>query len=302
MTEHQTFLDRLFAAGILLDTGVDGLYGRSAVFEDVIDRFERAITRLAAGEKAERLRFPPGMNRADFETSGYIKSFPQLAGTVHSFDGDAAAYRRLLERISQGHDWTLEQKATDIVFTPAACYPLYPVVSRRGHVPHEGCLFDLCSYCFRHEPSQDPTRMQLFRMREFVRFGSSAQVMQFRETWIERGKELMGQLQLPVEIDLANDVFFGRTGQLMIDQQRAKRLKFELLIPVTSEAKPTACLSFNYHEDHFGELFGIHTASGERSQTACVGFGLERVALALFRHHGLNPDLWPRAVREILRE
>ncbi len=301
MTEHQKFIDQLFESKILIKTGVDGLYGRSAIFEDVVDRFERAVSTLAKDENAEKLRFPPGMNRADFETSGYIKSFPQLAGTIHSFEGGKSEYKQLLEKISAGHDWTTDQKVTDIVFTPAACYPLYPMVAQRGPVPHEGCLFDLCSYCFRHEPSTDPTRMQLFRMREFVRFGTTAQVMAFRETWINRGQDLMKSLGLPVEIDVANDVFFGRTGQLMADQQRQKKLKFELLVPVTSDDKPTACLSFNYHEDHFGELFGIQSVAGEKSETACVGFGLERVTLALFRHHGLDPSKWPASVLDILR-
>ena len=33
---------------------------------------------------------------------------------------------------------------------------------------------DVFSYCFRHEPSVDPARMQMFRMREFVRIGEPA--------------------------------------------------------------------------------------------------------------------------------
>jgi hypothetical protein len=31
-----------------------------------------------------------------------------------------------------------------------------------------------------------------------------------------------------------------------------------------------------------------------------VGFGLERVALALFRTHGLDGAAWPREVRDVL--
>ena len=40
------------------------------------------------------------------------------------------------------------------------------------------------------------------------------------------------------------------------------------------------------------------TADGEVAHTACVGFGMERIALALFRTHGLDPERWPRRVRE----
>jgi hypothetical protein len=31
-----------------------------------------------------------------------------------------------------------------------------------------------------------------------------------------------------------------------------------------------------------------------------VGFGLERVALALFRHHGFDVEAWPQGVRRVL--
>ncbi len=43
-----TLRTRLVEAGILIETGEDGLYGRSQVFEDVIDRLNHAITLLGA--------------------------------------------------------------------------------------------------------------------------------------------------------------------------------------------------------------------------------------------------------------
>ena len=106
MTNQTTFLDRLFDAGLLIDTGVDGLYGRSGQFEDVISAFERLIDRFGGADGAEAIRFPPGMNRAYFETSGYMKSFPQLAGTVHSFCGNELDHMSLLKCMEEGGDWT----------------------------------------------------------------------------------------------------------------------------------------------------------------------------------------------------
>ncbi len=293
------FLDQLFGAGVLTETGVDGLYGRSGDFEEVIERFEALVTRYAGDDKAERIHFPPGMPRPMLEKSGYLKSFPQLAGCVHSFMGGEADHAKLLQMLADGEDWTELQKATDVVLTPAACYPLYPTVAKRGPMPEGGVLFDLKSYCFRHEPSQDPARMQLFRMREYVRIGSPEEVRAFRESWLERGPALIRSLGLPCEIDLANDPFFGRAGKMLANNQRDQGLKFELLIPVANE-KPTACLSFNYHQDHFGTLWGISQANGQQAHSACVGFGLERVALALFRHHGMKVADWPQSVRDVL--
>jgi hypothetical protein len=39
----------------------------------------------------------------------------------------------------------------------------------------------------------------------------------------------------------------------------------------------------------------------EPAHTACLGFGLERITLALLRTHGLDVSTWPAAVREELR-
>jgi seryl-tRNA synthetase len=301
MTNAQTaFLQALLTQGVLIDMGVEGLYGRSGLFEDVIERFSQLVAGYGREDRAEVVRFPPGMSRAQFEKSGYLKSFPQLAGTVHSFAGNDRDHAALLDTLGAGEDWTGGQKATDVVLTPAACYPLYPAVARRGALPDGGGLFDLYSYCFRHEPSQDPARMQMFRMREYVRMGTPDQVMAFRESWVERGQELMRSLGVPVAVDVANDPFFGRAGKLLSNNQRDQRLKFELLIPITSEENATACLSFNYHQDHFGTTWGLRTDDGAVAHTACVGFGMERVALALFKHHGVDVTRWPKAVRDRL--
>ncbi len=303
------FRDELIAQGILIDTGENGLYGRSQIFEDVVDRLNVAITHLGADQQPELLRFPPAMRRTDFEDSEYLKSFPNLAGTIHSFCGNDMGHRRLLRALDdamaesddeRSEEWMAQQKPTRLVLTPAACYPIYPVMARRGPLPAEGRTIDVLSYCFRHEPSLDPARMQMFRQREYVRLGTADQVMAFRQMWIERGSALVTLLNLPVDVDLANDPFFGRGGKIVADSQRTQALKFELLIPVANPDGKTACLSFNYHMDHFGAIWKIACEDGSVAHTGCVGFGMERITLALFRHHGLDVNTWPDEVRAVL--
>jgi seryl-tRNA synthetase len=87
----------------------------------------------------------------------------------------------------------------------------------------------------------------------------------------------------------------------MAESQRVQGLKYELLVPVNSDATPTACVSFNYHLNHFGEAWQIELFDGTQAYSGCVGFGLERLALALFRHHGLDADQWPAEVRSALQ-
>jgi seryl-tRNA synthetase len=294
---QQRYLDELIDRKLLLPTGVPGLYGRSAVFEDVVDRFDALVRATGRGEGAEVWRFPPVLSRRVLERSRYLKSMPQLAGVVHSFAGDAAAHERLLAAIETGSPWAEHLGMTDVVLTPAACYPCYPTVAAQGRLPAGGRTIDVMNYCFRHEPSVDPARMQSFRMQEYVRMGAPDEVRAWIDGWRTRGAELLASVGLAPDTAPANDPFFGRGGKMLAANQREQKLKFELLYPITSTEAPTAIASFNYHQDHFGSLFQLETAGGEVAHTACVGFGLERIALALFRTHGFDPKEWPASVR-----
>ena len=297
---HRAYRDELVKHRLLIPMGVDGLYGRGGAFEHVIERINAAFGAVGDADKPEVMRFPPGIGKWQLEKSGYLKSSPQLVGTVHSFAGTDSDHRALLDTLDKGGDWTAGQKTTDVALAPAACYGVYPAIAARGRMAASGVLVDCYTYVFRHEPSVDPARMQMFRQREHVRLGTARQALDFRGTWMERGQEIIGSFGLPFDIEVANDPFFGRTGKLLATSQREESLKFELLVPITSTESPTACVSFNYHRDLFGTSFGVETEAGEPAHTACVGFGVERIALALFKHHGFDFKAWPASVRDVL--
>jgi seryl-tRNA synthetase len=86
----------------------------------------------------------------------------------------------------------------------------------------------------------------------------------------------------------------------MAVSQLQQSLKFELLVPIRSAEDPTACMSFNCHLDHFGAIWDLRNAVGDISHTACVAFGIDRLAIALFRQHGLDAQKWPAPVRGAL--
>ncbi|MDX7954012.1 hypothetical protein P7D22_22975, partial [Lichenihabitans sp. Uapishka_5] len=102
----EAFLDALFDDGLLIRTGVDGLYGRAGIVEEVIERFTARVAALAADDRATRIHFPPGLPRRTLEKSGYLKSFPQLAGCVHAFMGGDSDHGRLIGLLEAGEDWT----------------------------------------------------------------------------------------------------------------------------------------------------------------------------------------------------
>lgn len=298
--EQEAFRESLVAAGLLVESGVPGVFGRGPVFERVRRQVDDLVSRTAAAEGAEQLRFPPVLPRRHLESTGYLRSFPHLAGTVFAFEGTEQQAGEQHSRASRHEDWSEFQQQTDLVLMPAACYPVYPAIAARGPLAPGGVTVDPGdAYVFRHEPAGDPARLQIFHMRELVRLGEPETVRAWRDGWRDRAVALLRSVGLEAEPDVASDPFFGRGGRLLAANQRAEQLKFEILAPIAG-AEPTAIASFNYHQDHFSSTFGIAMQDGTQAHTACLGFGLERITLALLRRHGLDPGNWPHAVRATL--
>ena len=279
--------------------GADGVYARTAAYERVIETLTALITSYRDPE-AEVLRFPPVMSRKQLEKSGYLKSFPNLLGCVCALHGSEADINGAVEQHEKGGDWTTALTPADLVLSPAACYPVYPIAAERGAVPEQGYFFDIAADVFRHEPSKEIDRFQSFRMREYVCIGTPEQVSEFRQRWMGRAQEIANRLMLPFTLEQASDPFFGRMGQMKAVAQLQAALKFELLIPVRSTEKQTACMSFNYHKEHFGSVWDMKLASGELAHSGCVAFGMDRLAVAMFAVHGLDMDKWPADVRAAL--
>jgi seryl-tRNA synthetase len=288
------------SAYLFKSSGVDGVYGRTGAYESVVEALAALITRHRPRD-AEVFRFPPVMSRTSLEKQGYLQSFPNLVGAVACLEGTERQIIASSAKDEAGGSWTEDLKPSDLVLSPAACYPIYPIAAERGVVPDNGYIFDVASDCFRREPSKSLDRLQSFRMREYVRIGTPDQIQAFRQPWILRAQDIADAVGLRYKIDVANDPFFGRAGAMMAASQLQQSLKFELLVPILSEENPTACMSFNYHREHFGEVWGLHNKAGEILHTGCVAFGMDRLAVALFATHGPKIENWPHDVREALK-
>ncbi|OZD85641.1 amino acid--[acyl-carrier-protein] ligase [Rhodococcus sp. 05-339-2] len=293
------FRAELIDAGLLVPSSIPGLYGRSGEFEDIIEFVDARVTAAGVaehGRQATRFRFAPVFPREAFERTDYIASFPNLTGAINTFEGDNKAHAELLAERSDGKDWDHFLQSAGTMLVSAACHPSYSMLT--GTLPEEGTLMDIYGYCFRHEPAVDPARMQAFRMHEFVRVGTPDEAVAHRERWVPRGLQVLADLGLEAEAVIANDPFFGRAGRMLAANQRNENLKTELVVKLYGDLdEGTAVVSCNCHRDHFGHTFGIETVDGEPAHSACVGFGMERIALAMLRTHGLDRSGWPAALR-----
>jgi seryl-tRNA synthetase len=290
--------DRLLSEGLLVPTGVQGLYGRSGAYQDVADGVSRLVGGWAERLGADRYRFPPVLSREVFAHTNYLESFPDLMGSVHVFSGGDREHKELLRRVEAGGDWPALLEPADVVLTSAACHGVYPMCT--GRLPAGGRTFDVAATCYRHEPSSHPARLQSFVMHEVVHVGTAARAWDHRERGLAEGLALLGSLGLETTPVPANDPFFGRAGMLLASGQRDEELKIEGVTAIPGTEGTTAVMSANAHRDHFGRPFRIETDDGAVAHSACVAFGIDRIVVALIALHGTVPAAWPRAVRDAL--
>lgn len=294
------FRTEILAAGLLVEAGEPGLYGRSGLFDDLVDAVGAHVTRLYTDQAATRYRFAPVIARTEYERTDYIVSFPQLTGTINGFHGSDAEHKQLVAARANGDAWDSWLSPAETALVPAVCHPLYERL--RGVLPEGGRVFDLRGFCFRHEPSGDPMRLQAFRQQEFVFVGPADEAKAFRDAMCARQIEGLRILGLDASLVPANDPFFGRTGRFLARNQLADQAKLEVVVKIYGDLDDgTAVASGNQHGDHFGATFGIENPDGSAAHSACLGWGLERIVLALVRTHGTDPALWPAAVRAELR-
>jgi seryl-tRNA synthetase len=296
-TAFVEFRHELFAAGLLHPTSVDGVYGKSAAYERIVEGVLASVTRLGVG-RFEAVHFPPVLARSTFDRTGYLSSFPDLMGSLHVFEGNDRAHTELVRRYEADGDWSEILKPAEVVVCSAACHALYPLCT--GRLPEAGRWFEIQGYCFRHEPSPDPTRMQTFRMHELVCVGDPDMAVTHRDSGLADGLRMLRDLGLEMDAVPANDPFFGRLGTILANTQLEEALKIEGVTPIYPTEKPTAIMSANYAQDHFGSSFSIETASGNVAHSSCVAFGIDRITLALLHAHGLDPYRWPPEVTDRL--
>ena len=144
MAEGPDFRSELIAAGVLVPTASDGIYGRSSVFEAIVAGIEAIVATVSSSEGATSYRFPPVMPRRVLEQSGYLGSFPDMIGTVSTFQGDNKDHKKLMELAQSGGEWTDLLQAADVSLCPAVCHPLYPTLT--GTLPSGGRCYDVSGW------------------------------------------------------------------------------------------------------------------------------------------------------------
>lgn len=287
IADDRRLRDQLIKAGWAVASRSVGTLAWTPVFEQVIADLQAA---LGQEEVPGPVWYPPVMPLADAERAGYAESFLNLLGAVHALPDQTPAGAGLPPSAADGGAEAFAP--TDVVLIPAMCYHVYP--SLAGQCIAGPIAFDLSGYCYRHESTDELGRLRAYRVRERVFLAAADAALAWRDEQLRRAGAFLRDLGLPVWAETAADPFFGRGERLMRAAQLEQKLKFELVGQLYGGDPGTALASVNYHKDHFGAAFDIAVAGEGTAHSACLGFGLERIVLALIREHGDDRRNWPR--------
>jgi seryl-tRNA synthetase len=293
--------DELTATGAAVPLG-DGLVALGGPVLALTDYLDARILALVEEFQATEYRYPTLIATEAMRRCGYFESFPQLMMFVSRLHADVDVYRGFLADLAAGDDLGDRLRAgaatVEHCLPPTMCFHTYaqladaPLASPSTVVTARGK-----SFRFESRYRRSLERLWDFTIREIVFLGPREFVLGSRSRLMERTFDLVTELGLGGRCEVATDPFFVNVDTAdRVWSQRFLELKYELRMPLDA-ARDVAVCSFNFHEQFFGERFGITAATGGPVHTACAGFGLERFAYAFLCRHGVDPAGWPTAVR-----
>lgn len=297
--------DELKAIGAVYEMG-PGAIATGQLFTDVLDALDAGVRRIAVEQfGAARFRYPTLISTQALRRGGYFESFPQLLMSVSRLCVDLDVYRRFVDETAASGDPAalIDRHSTHSGYClpPTMCFHTYLQYSGRP-LPAEPTVVTSRGKSFRFESrySRSLERLWDFTIREIVFLGDAATVARLRQEFLDAACRYVAELGLAGQVQPANDPFFGNANApTQILAQRLRRLKYELRLPA-EDGRGIAVASFNVHGTTFGEPYAITLPAGGPAYTACVGFGLERLAFAFFCQHGVRRQRWPDQVRERL--
>jgi seryl-tRNA synthetase len=248
-----------------LKVSADGLFSCRGPAAALLHALDSHFCAAALRRGAEDRVFPTLISEKTLERCEHLTSFPGYASRVEA-SGRSERY----------------------FLSPDVCYHTYELLA--GSELEGSAIMTSAGSCFRDDPA-DGRHLWEFTMREVVFLGDYEFVRAQRQEWLELATRWASALHLEASPELANDPFFaGTEGRGRKILQHIKELKYELRAPDSSGAS-VAVASFNLHEQFFGKQFGIVLRNGEPAFSGCVGFGLERWALALLTRYPADEGL-----------
>jgi hypothetical protein len=290
--------ETLGQTGSLFECG-PGTFGYGGTLLKILRYFfyktrEMGLIRFNATE----YEFPVLFSVEAFKQGGYFETFPHHIMFQSTLKSDIEVLNEFSQTgLGEGNQILENINTPANVLKNAACGPLYPMLANQN-IGSEMRVYFTMGRCFRNEAANisELARLNEFSMSEVVFIGSDDQIRQGMEKAKKLWNYWIDLFNLNCVIESANDSFFaGNYKKLKFFQKIGdSKIEFKLLLPHCG--KYIACSSANYHRTHFSKRYDIRNGDGY-CHTACIAFGMERLAYAFLCQHGCEPENWDGPVR-----
>jgi seryl-tRNA synthetase len=284
----------------------DGQVGLAGPAMRLVDALDQRFRRMAIGDfGAVEHRYPTFIPTDVLRRCGYFGAFPHLVSLVSHFVEDYRKLKEIRDANAESDKVVIPDRGAIVdaaaCVTPATCYHVYQSLEGKTLTP-PGQIFTATGRCARYESTNmiGLDRLWEFTMREMVLVGREDWVAETRQKGMDAFIGLVEEWDLECQVETANDPFFAPVYATKTFWQSQGGLKYELRFAVEpgpgGRPRTISCGSANLHEGFFGQTFNLSLPGGEPVFTGCVALGVERLALAVFTQHGLEPERWPAAL------
>lgn len=255
---------------------IEGVYFLDENEARALELIDSLLMKFARHFAAREISAPCLISEENLRKAGYLEKESHQIGNVHH---------------DESHIGCL---------SPAACLTSYPMLAKMP-VSNGNHTFTLRTPVFRMEgglfPKDSPlSRLREYQVRELI-FVGDLEFMELVKTKYFAGMTaLMTALQIPFKLSSATDIFFHPESATLALHQLVNRTKYELSF-LCPPGRELAVSSLNFHDRHFIEAFGFQTTA--RTQTACIGFGLQRWLRAMLLTYGDIEKVVKRLQEEI---
>lgn len=299
--------DQLVERGWAFQLG-DGQVGLAGPAMKLVEALDQRFRRMAMADfGAVEHRYPTFIPTDVLRRCGYFGAFPHLVSLVSHFVEDYRKLKDIRDANAESDRVVIPDRDAIVeaaaCVTPATCYHVYQALEGRT-VKAPGQIFTASGRCARYESTNmiGLDRLWEFTMREMVLVGREEWVTEMRQKGMDAFIALVDEWDLDCTVETANDPFFAPVYASKTFWQSQGGLKYELRFAVEpgpgGRARTISCGSANLHEGFFGQTFRLSSSDGAPVFTGCVALGVERLALAVFTQHGLEPSRWPAPLAE----
>lgn len=292
--------EALIHSGELIEFG-SGRYGFGDKMTHLIHRLDSVCLQYAREFKASHRQYPTLIGADVMDRCRYLRSFPHSLCLVSHLREDLDG----IEAFAREARWVEDRLAlpdaslddVKVLLSPSVCFHCYAGLA--GSKLVDPLTITAIGKCFRYESGNlsGLERLWDFTMREVIFVGDSEFVISQRNGSVDAVVRLLEQLGLQFSVESASDPFFIDDFGVQSTFQKLFDLKFEIRATLPYAGTSLAVGSLNYHQDFFGRAFEVSLEDDSPVHTGCIGFGLERLALAVVAQFGPDEANWPEVLR-----